>query len=292
MSRTMGLCISHWYARVPVFQLLPRYSVCCPPMCSIHTQPSLLALLCLCQYLNGTKTKGIIFTPGPTFNSDCYIDANFAGLWCVEHEQDPVCVKSHTGYCLTLGTCPVLWVSHLQTEIALSTTKAECIVLSQAMHDHCPMQALLQELGTAMLFNFSHPTLLHSTVSEDNNGALQLSCSPKLLHEPSTLLSSITTSIHTLALQKELTLSRLILKFRRLISSPKVLLLISLWHFAFFFLAGNHRSLVILRGSVMSPWWQATNLFWCCTSSMPVWPWQVHLPNRHTQEFCLTSEFW
>jgi len=131
-----------------------------------------VSLLHLCQYLKGAK--------GPTLKLDCYIDANFAGLWSVEHKNDPVCMKSHTSYCLTLGTYPVLWVLHLQTEIALSTTAAEYIALSQAMCDLLPMWALLQELGTAMSFDFSHPALLHSTVFEDNNGALQLYHSPKI----------------------------------------------------------------------------------------------------------------
>ena len=52
---------------------------------------------------------------------NCYVDADFAGLWGYEDDQDPVCVKSRTGYVLTLGDCPFLWVSKLQTEIALST---------------------------------------------------------------------------------------------------------------------------------------------------------------------------
>ena len=62
---------------------------------------------------------------------DCYIDVDFAGLYGVEDKQDPVCVKSHTGYVLTLGTCPLIWVSKLQTEVALSMTEAEYIALSQ-----------------------------------------------------------------------------------------------------------------------------------------------------------------
>ncbi len=64
---------------------------------------------------------------------DLYVDADFAGLWSYEHDQDPVCVKSRTGFVITLGTCLVMWVSKLQTEIALSTLEAEYIALSMAM---------------------------------------------------------------------------------------------------------------------------------------------------------------
>ena len=70
---------------------------------------------------------------------NCYVDADFAGLYNVEDQQDPVCVKSRTGYVLTLGKTPLLWVSKLQTEVALSTTEAEYIALSQAMRELIPM---------------------------------------------------------------------------------------------------------------------------------------------------------
>jgi hypothetical protein len=111
---------------------------------------------------------------------DCYVDADFAGLWNVENVDDPVCVKSRTSYCLTLGNCPLLWVSKLQTEISLSTTEAEYIALSQAMRDLLPMRALLKDIGLQTGMTFAKPTMLHSTVFEDNNGALSLATAPKI----------------------------------------------------------------------------------------------------------------
>ena len=111
---------------------------------------------------------------------DLYVDADFAGLWGHEHDKDPVCVKSRTGYLITLGECPVIWVSKLQTEIALSTLESEYITLSQAMRDLVPMSRLLQEVGTKMNLDFAKPALVHSTIFEDNYGALGLATSPKL----------------------------------------------------------------------------------------------------------------
>jgi hypothetical protein len=111
---------------------------------------------------------------------DCYVDADFAGLWSVENDQDPVCVKSRTGFCLTLGNCPLLWVSKLQTEVSLSTTEAEYIALSQAMRELIPMQSFLQEIGQRLNLKFTKNTMLHSTVFEDNNGALSLATAPKI----------------------------------------------------------------------------------------------------------------
>jgi hypothetical protein len=130
--------------------------------------------------LKGTRDKGLVFTPDEEMKLDCYVDADFAGLWNVEDKQDPVCVKSRTGFCLTLGNCPLIWVSRLQSEIALSTTEAEYIALSQAMRDLLPMRTLLQEVGTALKLQFATPAIVHSTVFEDNNGALSLATSPRI----------------------------------------------------------------------------------------------------------------
>ena len=57
----------------------------------------------ICRYLAGTKDKGTTFSPTKELILDCYVDADFAGLWSFEGDQDPVCVKSRTRYVVTLG---------------------------------------------------------------------------------------------------------------------------------------------------------------------------------------------
>ena len=139
-----------------------------------------VALKRICKYLKGTRDKGLVFNPSPDLKLDCYVDSDFAGLWGYENNQDPVCVKSRTGYVLMLGGCPILSVSKLEIEIALSTLEAEYIALSQAMRELLPARELLQEIGTELQLDFAKPTIMHSTVFEDNNGALQLTTSPKI----------------------------------------------------------------------------------------------------------------
>ena len=73
-----------------------------------------------------------------------------------------------------------MWVSKLQTEIALSTTEAEYIALSQSMRDLLPMRSLLQEVGTKMNLSFVKEAKVKSKVFEDNNGALTLANAPKM----------------------------------------------------------------------------------------------------------------
>jgi hypothetical protein len=50
---------------------------------------------------------------------DCHVDADYAGLWNSEDDQDPHCVRSRTGYVICIGVSPILWSSKLQSEIAM-----------------------------------------------------------------------------------------------------------------------------------------------------------------------------
>ena len=66
---------------------------------------------------------------------ECFVDADFAGLWNVEHNDNPVSSKSRTGFVMFIANCPVIWQSKLQVEMAMSTTEAEVVALSQAMRE-------------------------------------------------------------------------------------------------------------------------------------------------------------
>jgi hypothetical protein len=137
------------------------------------------ALKRIVQYLKGTKDKGLNFTPNGKFLIDCYVDADYAGLWRYEDDQDPVSVKSRTGYILIFAGCPLLWVSKLQTEVALSTLEAEYIALSQSMRDLIPARRLIEEILPPFGIKLEN-TKTHSTVFEDNEGAIGLANSPKI----------------------------------------------------------------------------------------------------------------
>ncbi len=60
------------------------------------------------QYLKGTMDKSLILDPSDDWTLDCYPYADFAGLWGHDHPQDPHCVRSQTGYVITLEACPIL----------------------------------------------------------------------------------------------------------------------------------------------------------------------------------------
>jgi hypothetical protein len=99
--------------------------------------------------------------------------------------MDPICVKSRSGYVLTLGNIPILWGSKLQTEIALSTCESEYISLSTAMRQLLPVRDLLQEIGGHL--GIERDQLANVIcVWEDNNAALKLANAPYPTMSPRT----------------------------------------------------------------------------------------------------------
>jgi len=109
-----------------------------------------IALLRIGQYLRGTINEGLIMSTNNELGIDCFVDADFAGMWGAEHPQDPTSVKSRTGYVLLLSGCPIIWVSKLQSDIALSTMEAEYNALSMAMKDLLPLKRLVSEVAGAV----------------------------------------------------------------------------------------------------------------------------------------------
>ena len=133
-----------------------------------------IALKRIVRYLCATKDRGFVINRPQHLNVDCYVDADFAGLWNLEDRSDPHSVKSRTGFVILVGDIPIIWKSSLQTEIALSTFEAEYVALSTAMRDVLPFQNLFLEVTAALKIKhnskFSFKTFLH----EDNSSAEKL----------------------------------------------------------------------------------------------------------------------
>ena len=66
----------------------------------------------------------------------------------------------------------------MQSEVALSTTKAEYIALSQSTRDLMPIKQMAEFLNKFKKID-SKTINSYSTVFEDNSGALQLALEPK-----------------------------------------------------------------------------------------------------------------
>uniref|UniRef100_A0A7S4IN60 Reverse transcriptase Ty1/copia-type domain-containing protein n=1 Tax=Odontella aurita TaxID=265563 RepID=A0A7S4IN60_9STRA len=133
------------------------------------------------RYLKGFKKKGgrgLILKPSGDLRIDAYVDADFSGLWSYEDPHDPTCVKSRMGYVLCVGNCPVVWMSKLQQEIALSTMEAEYIALSTAMKDIIPLQLLVHEAAVGVDLREEILVSINTRVWEDNQGCLKLARLP------------------------------------------------------------------------------------------------------------------
>jgi hypothetical protein len=72
------------------------------------------------------------------------VDSDFAGLFSVEDKQQPISAKSRTGYVIMYYGVTILWVSNMQTHIALPTMEAEYIALSRYMRDLIPIREILK----------------------------------------------------------------------------------------------------------------------------------------------------
>ncbi len=137
--------------------------------------------VCKCLQHVLKKDGGLVFHKATGHQLDCCVDADFAGLWGHEDDQDPVCVRSRTGFVMTLADCPVHWVSKLQTVQSLSTLESECVALAQAMREFVPMRRLLKEIVSNLDPNSEGVvSKMKSIVWEDNNGCIATVRAPKM----------------------------------------------------------------------------------------------------------------
>jgi hypothetical protein len=93
---------------------------------------------------------------------------------------DPSTAKSQSGWIIFYAGCPLSWAFKLQSQIALSTSEAEYIAMSQALHDIIPVMNLIQEMREQNFKVVCIEPYVYCKVFEDNAGALELARLPKL----------------------------------------------------------------------------------------------------------------
>ena len=118
------------------------------------------------RYLKGTLNHCLEFVASGTNKVilSAFTDADWAG--------DIISRKSTSGYVFQIGRSSITWRSKRQSIIALSSTEAEYVSLSQATQEAVWLRQLLNDVG----FKQVMPTILY----EDNQGAISLSKNPKL----------------------------------------------------------------------------------------------------------------
>ena len=134
----------------------------------------------ICRYLHGTKENGLVFNPSKKLVVDFYADAYFAGRWGHEYPQDPICARSRTGFVVNFYNCPLLWVSKLQTYIALSTLNSEYVALSHPIRALLNLEALIKEVIENLVIKSENLKFVSSsTIYEDNNGDIVVATNPR-----------------------------------------------------------------------------------------------------------------
>ena len=112
---------------------------------------------------------------------DYYADADFEGLRVHENSQDPICEGSRTGFVVTFDNFSLLWVSKLQTDIALSTLHDEYVALSHSVRALLPLNSLIKKIIENLGIDSENLNFVSiSTVYEDNNGAIVVAKSPRM----------------------------------------------------------------------------------------------------------------
>ena len=143
--------------------------------------PHATAVKSILRYLAGTMNRGTIVKMSQEMNLECFVDADFAGLFKADPMVEATSAKSRSGYIIRFAGTPLIWKSKLQTRTALSTLEAEYIALSASLRAMIPLRRIILELAKAV------PTIpqdfeakFDCKLFEDNSGAFLLATNHQL----------------------------------------------------------------------------------------------------------------
>ena len=106
--------------------------------------------------------------------SRMFVDTELSGRWQRADADNPENALSRTGYLIFYADFPVVCISKLKTEIALSTVDTKYITLSQATQEVIPLIQLLTKIGCI----YPEP-IIRCKVSEDNKSCIAIAKSQK-----------------------------------------------------------------------------------------------------------------
>jgi hypothetical protein len=128
-----------------------------------------------------TQDKGLILRPSDHSVDHCFVDADFEGGWNVETAaDDSTTAKSRSAYIIIYASCPIVWASKMQTDIALSTTESKYSALSEAAREVLWLMGLMEEVKANMVAQTVTIPTIKCTMFEDNEGAKAMATIPKM----------------------------------------------------------------------------------------------------------------
>ena len=89
--------------------------------------------------------------------------------------QDPIFVRSRTGFVVTFFSCPLFWVSKIQIDISLSTLNYEYVALSHSVRYLLLYKNLIKKVIENLGMDSDNLKFVpSSTFDEENKGAIVL----------------------------------------------------------------------------------------------------------------------
>lgn len=113
------------------------------------------------RYLKGTMDLGISY---------CASDAKLIGYVDADWGNNRSDRRSFTGFVFCLNGGPISWESKKQRTVALSSTEAEFMAMTEAVKERLYLRRLFEELGLRELMDI--------TIFNDNMGAIKLAENP------------------------------------------------------------------------------------------------------------------
>jgi hypothetical protein len=96
------------------------------------------------KYLRGTANVGLVY------GTNCGNHVEVTGFVDSDYAKDPDKGRSITGYMFLVQGCVVSWKATLQHVVALSTTEAEYMALTEVVKEAIWLRGLLEELGVEL----------------------------------------------------------------------------------------------------------------------------------------------
>ncbi|GAA5972784.1 hypothetical protein JCM11641_003938 [Rhodosporidiobolus odoratus] len=126
----------------------------------------------ICRYIAGTINHGLLYTPSSS--DDLFSPSHLSGWSDSDHAADKETRRSISGFVFCIGDfftfTAICWNARRQRSVAISSTEAEYMALSEAAREAMWLRQLLVEIG----FPPSSPALIRG----DNSGALLLANHP------------------------------------------------------------------------------------------------------------------
>jgi hypothetical protein len=119
------------------------------------------AALHICRYLAGTHDYKLVYSKAADKGLMAYTDSDWAA--------DKIQRRSVTGYFFKLANGIISWCSHAQKTVALSSTEAEYMAISNCSHQAIWIKTMIEELGIRLKAVF---------IYGDNQGSIFIASNP------------------------------------------------------------------------------------------------------------------